>query len=79
MRFRLRAYSPVELISLKSARFQTSFVALDILETKTGQAELSFLELATDKNEALFFSFAQCLQARAFRRRLPLHALRAVQ
>ena len=61
------------------ASFQTPLVALDIFRAQLCQTELSFLKFPADQDEALLFSFGQCLQACAFGGRLPIHANGAVQ
>nr|WP_196237501.1 hypothetical protein [Rhizobium leguminosarum] len=66
-------------IGSEPARFQTTLVALDIVGAQLRQTELPFLKFPADQDEALLFGFAQCLQAGAFRGRLPSHAIGAVQ
>ncbi|WP_206616078.1 hypothetical protein [Rhizobium hidalgonense] len=61
------------------ASFQPPFVAPDIFGAQLCQTELSFLKFPADQDEALLFGFAQCLQACAFRGRLPVHTNGAVQ
>ena len=66
-------------IGSEPASFQTPLVALDIFGAQLCQTELSFLKFPADQDEALLFSFLQCLQACAFGGRLPIHANGAVQ
>ncbi|WP_405048991.1 MULTISPECIES: hypothetical protein [unclassified Rhizobium] len=66
-------------IGSEPASFQTPLIAPDIVGAQLCQTELSFLKFPADQDEALLFGFAQCLKACAFRGRLPIHAIGAVQ
>jgi hypothetical protein len=66
-------------ISSEPASFKTPLVALDIFGAQLCQTELSFLKFPADQDEALLFGFAHWLQACAFRGKLPIHAIGAVQ
>lgn len=61
------------------ARFQPSLVALHIFVTQIRQPKLPFLKFTADRNEALLLRFAKRLQARTFRRSLPVPANGCVQ
>jgi hypothetical protein len=66
-------------ISLEPSSLETPLVAFDIFVAPLCQTELTFLKFPADKDEALFFGFAQSFQARAFGGRLPIHAKSAMQ